>query len=139
MHLDDEALARELVAKALQAKGYNVLSLDGSRSDELTRRLSELQAEYGQPDIFIIDGHNILRDENGNQIYDMTPLGLVPWLYQHGVPHECKLILYSNDDKLVEQVKSNRRYNFFDGVAKVGANGGIMALIKAVESAVQAK
>lgn len=139
MHVDDEELARELVAKSLQVKGYQVLSLDGSRSDELTRHLAELQAKYGQPNIFILDGHNVLRDVGGNAIYDMTPLGLIPWLHQHGVPSDCKFILYSNDDKLVEQALSNRRYKFFDAVPKVGSQGGIMALLKAVERAAQTK
>jgi CheY-like chemotaxis protein len=139
MHIDDEEVARQIVTKSLEAKGYTILSLDGSRSDELTRRLAELQKEHGQPDIFILDGHNVLRDESGNQIYDMTPLGLIPWLRQHGVPSECKFILYSNDDKLVEQVRTNRRFNFYDAVPKLGTAGGIMALINAVERAVQAK
>jgi CheY-like chemotaxis protein len=139
MHLDDEEIARELVAKSLEAKGYTVHSLDGSRSNELTNRLPQLLNNYGEPDIFILDGHNILRDEYGNQLYDMTPLGIIPWLIQRGVPATCKFILYSNDDKLVEQARINRRFKFFEAVPKAGAEGGILVLIQAVVRATQTK
>lgn len=130
---DDEQIARDLVGKALSARGYQVQTLDTSRAEEMTTRLKILRDKYGSPDIFILDGHNILVDDQGNKLYDMTPLGLVSWLRQTGVVDNCKFILYSNDDKLVEQALSNRALHFVDAIAKGGSNGGLNALLEAIE------
>jgi CheY-like chemotaxis protein len=132
---DDEQIVRDLVTKALTARGHTVFGLDTSRAEDMGGRLKKLNEEHGTPDIFILDGHNILVDKAGNQLYDMTPLGLVAWLRENGVPGSCKFILYSNDDKMVEQARSNRHLQFFDAVPKGGEQGGLLALIRAVEQA----
>lgn len=132
---DDEQLARQLVTKALEAQGYQIIALDTSRAEEMTSRLKEVNLRYGSPDIFILDGHNILLDNDGKPLYDMTPLGMVSWLRQNGLAGSCKFILYSNDDKLVEQARTNRAMQFFDAVAKGGDGGGLLALLAAVERA----
>lgn len=132
---DDEQVARDLVVKALGAKGYEIYALDTSRTEEMTVRLKTLVQEHGVPSIFVLDGHNVLLDKAGNRLYDMTPLGLVSWLRQNGLPADCKFILYSNDDKLVSQAHTNRSLNFFDAVSKSGENGGLAALIRVIDRA----
>ncbi len=132
---EDEQVTRDLVLRALTAKGYKVFGLDTSRSEELTNRLKKLQQENGAPDAFILDGHNILLDDDGNKLYDMTPVGLVAWLRQNGIPESCKFILYSNDEKLVEMARTNRHLQFFGAIPKGGEQGGIMALLRLVEEA----
>jgi len=134
---DDEQVARELVVKALTAKGYTVYSLDTSRAEEMTVGLKKLVQTHGVPDIFVLDGHNVLLDRAGNPLYDMTPLGLVSWLRQNGLPAQCKFILYSNDDKFVEQALKNRSLDFYDAIAKAGSKGGLNALLKSIERASQ--
>ena len=135
---DDEQLSRDLVTKALKAKGYDILTLDTSQASEMTTRLKQLRQQYGAPDIFILDGHNVLLDNDGQQLYDMTPLGLVSWLRQNGLTDECKFILYSNDDKLVEQALTTRSLHFFDAIAKGGPGGGLNALLQAIDRATKA-
>jgi hypothetical protein len=135
---DDEQVARDLVVKALSAKGYQIYAIDTSRTEEMTVRLKTIVQDYGVPTILVLDGHNVLVDRAGNRLYDMTPLGLVSWLRQNGLPAQCKFILYSNDDKLVEQALSNRNLNFYDAVSKSGQNGGLVALIRAIDRAAQA-
>ncbi len=130
---DDEQLARELVTKALKASGYQIMTLDTSQADEMTNRLDNLKAQFGPPDIFILDGHNVLIDHDGKQLYDMTPLGLVSWLRQSGLSNKCKFILYSNDDKLVEQARNNRNLHFSEAISKGGEGGGLVALVEAVK------
>ena len=132
---DDEQIARDLVVKALTNKGYEVHTIDTSRTEEMTVRLKTLVHEHGVPGVFVLDGHNVLLDRAGNRLYDMTPLGLVSWLRQNGLPARCKFILYSNDDKLVEQARNNRNLNFFEAITKGGEHGGLSALLKAVERA----
>jgi hypothetical protein len=132
---DDEQLARETVTRALKARGHEVFALDTSRAEEMTSRLGALRQQYGTPDIFILDGHNILLDKDGNKLYDMTPLGLVSWLRQNGLTDHCKFILYSNDDKLVEQARTNRALHFFGAVSKGGSEGGLNALLQTVDQA----
>lgn len=135
MHIlygDDELVARDIVTKALTARGYQIMTLDTSRAEEMTTRLKTILKQYGIPAVFILDGHNILLDQDGKQLYDMTPLGLVSWLRQNGLAGDCKFILYSNDDKLIEQAKYNRALHFFDAVPKGGTSGGLTALIDAV-------
>lgn len=134
---DDEQLARELVTKALSARGYKIISLDTSQADEMRNRLQNIRNEHGLPDIFILDGHNVLLDKDGNKLYDMTPLGMVSWLRQNGLSGNTKFILYSNDDKLVEQARSNRHLQFFAAVPKGGVEGGLTALLQAVEKAAE--
>jgi CheY-like chemotaxis protein len=137
MYGDDEQLDRDTVSAALTARGYKVQSLDTSQTDEMTVRLKQICAEQGPPDVFIVDGHNVLRDKAGNKLYDMTPLGMVSWLRQNGISTQSKFILYSNDDEMVRQAQTNRNLNFFEAVPKAGANGGLLALLKAVERAAQ--
>lgn len=132
---DDEQIARDTVTRALKAQGHEVFALDTSRAEEITSRLSVLRQQYGTPDIFILDGHNILLDKDGNKLYDMTPLGLVSWLRQNGLTDQCKFILYSNDDKLVEQARTNRALHFFGAVSKGGSEGGLKVLLQTVEQA----
>jgi CheY-like chemotaxis protein len=132
---DDEKIAREVVKKALSSWGYDIFTLDTSRTEEMTTHLAELCQQYGTPDVFIIDGHNILLDNDGNKLYDMTPLGLVTWLRQNGLTEQCKLILYSNDDRLVELARNSRSLQFFDAISKGGSTGGLTALISCVNRA----
>ncbi len=132
---EDEQTTRDIVIRAFKAKGYDIYGLDTSHAEEMQSRLKKMQTEYGLPDIFILDGHNILLDSAGNKLYDMTPLGLVAWLRQHGIPTSCKFILYSNDDRLVEQAHANRHLQFVDAIPKGGEKGGLTALIRAVERA----
>lgn len=133
---DDERLDRDLVTAALSSKGYNIQSLDTSKTDEMTKKLQVLYEKHGLPDIFILDGHNVLRDDAGNKLFDMTPLGMVSWLRQNGLSREAKFILYSNDDELVRQAQTNRNLHFYGAVSKSGTNGGLLALLKEVERAV---
>lgn len=135
MYGDDEPLDRDTVTAALTSKGFTIQTLDTSKTDDMTKRLKVLCEQYGPPDVFILDGHNVLRDNQGNQLYDMTPLGMVSWLRQNGLSRDSKFILYSNDDELVRQAQTNRNLHFYDAVAKAGANGGLLALLKAVERA----
>jgi CheY-like chemotaxis protein len=135
---DDELIARELVTKALGAKGYQIVALDTSQADEMKKRLNTIRDQYGTPDIFILDGHNVLLDKEGNQLYDMTPLGMVSWLRQNGLTNNTKFILYSNDDKLVEQARTNRSLHFFAAIPKGGVGGGLVALLEAVQKASKA-
>jgi CheY-like chemotaxis protein len=132
---DDEQIAREVVTKALVSSGYSAFSLNTGSALSMPVELAQLLQEHGVPDIFILDGHNVLLDDTGNRIYDMTPLGLIAWLHQNGIPENCRFILYSNDEKLVEQASSNRHLNFFDAIPKGGEKGGLKALIKAIERA----
>jgi len=135
LYADDEKIDRELVEAALLAKGHQIFCLDSSKSEEMTRRFKTLCEQYGAPAIFILDGHNVLRDTAGNKLFDMTPLGMVSWLRQNGLSSTSKVILYSNDDALVEQARTNRSLNFFEAVPKSGLNGGLLMLLKAIERA----
>lgn len=132
---DDEQMSRDLVIKALAVRGFYAFALDTSQADQMKSHLKTLCEEQGTPDIFILDGHNILLDKQGNKLYDMTPLGMVSWLRQNGIEASCKFILYSNDDVLVEQARINRGLQFFAAIPKAGVGGGLVALLQAVEHA----
>ena len=132
-HTDDDALARELVATSLQAVGHEVYTLDSSQSAEMTRYLKQLRLIHGEPQVFILDGHNILLSHDGHPLYDMTPFGLISWLRDKGFSEDCLFILYSNDDKLVEQVRKRTSWKFYDAVTKTGSAGGIRQLLKVIE------
>ncbi len=134
---DDEQLDRDTVTAALHARGFRIFALDTSKSDEMTKRFKSLCQEHGPADIFILDGHNILRDKQGNKLLDMTPLGMVTWLRQNGLNSNSKFILYSNDDELLHQIGTNRNLGFFATVSKTGANGGLLHLVQTVERAAQ--
>src|SRR5690349_8346082 len=96
LYADDEKIPRELVKKVFTARGHHVIDVDTSSPAAVKDTLRELRDRYGIPDIIILDGHNILLDEDGSPLFDMTPLGLVNWLHQNGIPPEVKFILYSN-------------------------------------------
>ena len=134
---DDEQIAREIVVKALKAKGFKVHAIDTSRTEQMTVHLKSIVQEHGLPDVFILDGHNFLLDNSGNRLYDMTPLGMVSWLRQYCLSSKCKFVLFSNDDKLVEQARLNRNLDFFDAVTKSGKDGGLKVLLEVVERAAQ--
>ncbi len=134
---DDEPVARELVLHALEAKGYEVRTIDTSRSEEMAEQIKNLISQYGPPEIFIMDGHNILKDESGNVLFDMTPIGLMTWLKAMGITSNCKFILYSNDFIMVEQARQNSQLDFYAALPKSGREGGITQLVRTIESALQ--
>jgi hypothetical protein len=132
LYADDEQIPRDLVAKALQAKGYTVSTIDTSRTEEITVRLRDLLEKHGIPTILILDGHHVLHDQEGNKLFDMNTLGMVNWLRHNGLPNDCKFILYSSDDYLIEQARLQHNFGFSEAIPKSGPQGGLGALLQAI-------
>ncbi len=135
MYGDDDLKSRDLVTRAVQTRGDQILTFDTSQAEELTARFKDLIKHFGLPDILILDGHNILLDKQGQGFFDMTPSSMIFWLKQNGLKDDCKIILYSNDDSLVEQARLNNALKFFDAIPKGGKEGGLRALLQAIDRA----
>lgn len=136
LYADDEQSARVWVSRALETKGHTVLSLDTSDPAALqadTGRVLSLLKGGMQLDLIILDGHNMLTNSDGRLLADVTPQGLLEWLYRNGLSRAYPLILYSNDPDLVAEIRLRNTAGFVDAICKVGKEGGLRALLEAVE------
>jgi CheY-like chemotaxis protein len=136
VYADDEPKARRLVSRALHAKGHKVYTLDTGSTQQLqldATRLLKLIKEGLEVEVFVLDGHNLLANEQGQVVVDMTPLGMLNWLYQNGFPRTCQLILYSNDSQMVWQARQQSTVKFAATICKIGEIGGIPALLQSIE------
>jgi CheY-like chemotaxis protein len=136
VYADDEPKARRLVSRALQARGHEVFTLDTGKMGQLqkdTARLLKLIRAGLQIDVFVLDGHNFLVNEQDQLVIDMTPIGMLNWLYQNGLPRSCPLILFSNDNQMVWQASQQVAIKFAAAICKVGEVGGLPALLESIE------
>jgi hypothetical protein len=58
---------------------------------------------------------------------------LLNWFQRNGLPGDTRFVLYSSDDQLIEQARSNTALGFAGAVSKVGTEGGLYALLDTVE------
>ncbi len=136
VYADDEPKARRLVSLALQTRGHKVFTLDTGNVERLqsdaTRLLKSIRLGL-EVELFVLDGHNLLTDEQGQLMVDMTPLGMLNWLYQNGLPRSCRLILYSNDSQMVWQAQQQTGLKFAATICKIGDEGGLPVLLENIE------
>lgn len=136
VYADDEPKARRLVSRALRAKGHEVYTLDTGSMQQLqidaAQLLKYIRAGL-KVEVLALDGHNLLTNEEGQIVVDMTPMGMLNWLYQNGFPRSCQLILYSNDSQMVGQARRQSAVNFVAAICKVGEIGGLPALLAVIE------
>lgn len=136
LYADDEQSARVWVSRALETRGHTVFCLDTSEPNSLqadTGKLFQLLKTGLQLDLIILDGHNLLTSPDGHLLADVTPQGLLEWLYRNGLSRTYPVILYSNDPDLVGQVRLRNDTGFADAICKVGKDGGLRVLLEAVE------
>ncbi len=136
VYADDEESARLKVSRALRTRGHTVFTLDtGSapRLEEQALRLLQLVKDGLKMDVLVLDGHNYLHDENGQVLTDMTPMGLLHWLWGNGLAQNCHFILFSNDNHLVWQATRQSTVKFAAAICKVGEGGGLQALLDSVD------
>ena len=132
IYADDDQLSLEIVFRALQSRGHSVKTINTSRATELTTQFEA--ALRTQPQLIILDGHNVTRDAQGRILADMKPALMVDWLRRNGLPSGVRLMLYSSDDGLVEEVRADQKLGFSAAIRKAGTGGGLKALLDAVET-----
>ena len=135
IYADDDQLSLEIVLRALQTKGHQVITINSSKVNDMLLQMQRLMTQGPVPEIVILDGHNVATDPDGRPLVDIQPTQLINWLQRQGLPPDTRFILYSSDDQLVEQAQSNQLAGFWAAVAKAGSKGGLNALLKAVENA----
>jgi CheY-like chemotaxis protein len=134
---DDELSLRETVGAALTDLNHQVYKVDTSNAVLLRKQLADFVHLGLRPDLVILDGHNVLRDTEGNALFDMTPLGLITWMRQNGIEAQTRFLLYSNDDDLVQIAQERQRKQFWRAIPKLGAHGGLKMLLEAVREAAE--
>lgn len=130
---NDDSGLRQTIGAALVGAGHDVYDLDTSNAQLLTVQLGDFAGSGRQPDLVILDGHNILRDAEGQKLIDLTPLVLITWLRQNEISRQARFVLYSSDEKLLETARRNRHLQVWRAVSKQAAEGGMAALLEVVE------
>ncbi|HEX2913375.1 MAG TPA: hypothetical protein VH186_21405 [Chloroflexia bacterium] len=137
VYADDEPGVQRQVSRALQARGHTVHLLNTGSKARLeadTIRLRNLVRAGLKVDVLVIDGHNLLNDEHGRMLVDMTPLGVLNWLQHNGLNTGCHFILYSNDTEMVRQAQDQSDVKFAATISKLGSQGGLQALLSSIEN-----
>jgi hypothetical protein len=137
VYADDDQASRRLVLRALEMRGHTVFTLDTSNAAQLQQdalNLLQLTKAGLKLDVLVLDGHNVLTDSQGRAFLDVTPLGLLNWLYQNELGRDCLLILYSNDNVMVQQANQQKLVNFRATICKVGEGGGLQGLLASLDS-----
>lgn len=134
VYADDDQLSLEIVHRALQARGHQVITVNSSRLQEMLRLFQQVLSDGPVPQVVILDGHNLARDTEGQVVVDVAAGHLVHWFQRQGLPDGIRFVLYSSDDQLVAQAAQNQHLGFYAAVAKAGSNGGLKALLKVLET-----
>lgn len=120
--------------RALAARGYSIHTIYTGDVTTLTAAIQASLSQEPNPAYVILDGHNQTLDENGQPIIDIQPALLMEWLYRQGLPAHVRFVLYSNDDKLLQQVRTDPASGFWTVIAKVGEQGGLTALLRLLKT-----
>ncbi len=134
VYADDDQLSLQIVLRALEARGHQVIIVNSSRMTEMLGQFRQLLSQGPMPQVIILDGHNVARDNEGIALVDVEPTTLLNWFQRNGLANDTRFVLYSSDDQLVEQVRSDTKLGFSGAVAKAGSKGGLQALLEVVES-----
>lgn len=134
LYVDDDQLSLEIVLRALEARGHSINAINSTKAEEMVVQLKKVLTYGPYPQLVILDGHNVSRDNEGSAILDMAPGFLKNWLERNGLPANTPFVLYSSDDQLVDSVRNDQHSGFFAAVTKGGVAGGLNALLKAIES-----
>jgi CheY-like chemotaxis protein len=133
VYADDDQLSLQIVLRALEARGHQVTTIDSSKVNDMLKIFRQLLANGPLPQLIILDGHNVARDADGTPLVDVQPTMLLNWFQRNGLPGDTRFVLYSSDDQLIEQARSNTALGFAGAVSKVGTEGGLYALLDTVE------
>lgn len=133
VYADDDQLSLEIVLRALESRGHRVTIVNSSKVKEMLRQFQQVLVQDPLPQLVILDGHNVATDAEGKPIADLQPDLLMNWLQRNGLPDNTRFVLYSSDDHLIAQTRANQVSGFFAAVPKVGSQGGLNALLTAVE------
>ncbi len=134
IYADDDQLSLEIVLRALQARGHTVQTINTSRAADMIAQFQVALRSKPAPQLIILDGHNVARDDQGRVLADMQPALMVEWLRKHGLTPGVRLVLYSSDDGLVQQARTDAALGFSAAVPKAGASGGLKILLDTVET-----
>ncbi len=134
LYADDDQLSLQIVWRALEARGHQVTTVDSSRVYQMLNQFQQVLGVEPVPQVIILDGHNLARDDKGNPVADVQPTMLRSWLQRQGLNDGTRFVLYSSDNQLVEQIRSDTALGFSAAVPKSGNGGGLLALLKAIET-----
>lgn len=134
IYADDDQLSLEIVGRAFQARGHNVQIINTSRATEMLNQFQLALKEKDELHVVILDGHNVALDPQGKAVADIAPTMLVDWLRKHGLPSDTRLVLYSSDENLVDEIRTDEKLGFSAAIRKAGTGGGLKALLEAVET-----
>lgn len=133
LYADDDQLSLDIVERALVARGHVARVINTAHASEMFDQFKRALEIGLSPQIVVVDGHNIARDTEGRPIIDVEPTTLLSWLRRNGLPDNVRYVLYSSDDKMLEQAQRNRTWGFSAAVSKGGEQGGLLALIRTLE------
>ncbi len=133
LYADDDQLSLDIVERALIARGHIARVINTAHASEMFEQFKKALEIGLPPQIVVVDGHNIARDTEGRPIIDVEPTTLLNWLRRNGLPDNVSFVLYSSDDKMLEQALKNRSWGFSAVVSKGGEQGGLLALIHTLE------
>lgn len=133
VYADDDQLSLQIVLRALEARGHQVTTIDSSKVNDMLKIFRQLLTHGPLPQLIILDGHNVARDTDGTALVDVQPTMLLNWFQRNGLPGDTRFVLYSSDDQLIEQARSNTALGFAGAVSKAGTEGGLYALLDTVE------
>lgn len=134
IYADDDKLSLNIVHRALEARGHRVQTIYTGDASQLQASLQASLSQENTPQIVILDGHNLTLDETGKPIVDIQPTLLMEWLRRNGVAATTRFVLYSSDDSLLQQVRTNPNLGFSSAISKVGEQGGLSALMRTIEA-----
>lgn len=133
LYADDDQLSLQIVWRALQARGHQVITVNSSQASTMLNQFLKILTQGPMPELVILDGHNLTRDTTGQPVLDIPPSMVMNWLTGHGLPAHTPFVLYSSDDQLVGQARQDAGLGFQAAVSKGGNEGGLAALLRVIE------
>jgi len=118
IYADDEPGTLQAVGTFLTQYGHQVKIISTTNIIDFQEKVLELLNNDFLPEVIISGGHNVLRDSDGQELFNVAAFELSAWLHTCNLPEPCRFILFSRDEKLVERAGQHPNWGFGAAVIK---------------------
>lgn len=133
IYADDEPGTLTEVCTFLQQHGHRAEAVSTTNILDFQKEVNAALQHGFSPDAIVIGGHNVLRNGEGEALFDIDAFVITNWLEKIKVPEKCLVLLYSRDASLVERALQHKEWGFDAAIVK-GRSDSLPSLLQSIET-----
>lgn len=133
IYADDEPGTLTEVCDFLQENRHEARPISTTNILDFQEKIIHTLRGGFSPDIIIIGGHNVMRNSEGQELFELEAFVITNWLEKARLSKDCNFVLYSRDNQLIEKVRQHNRWGFAAAVLK-GQEDSLDRLLEALET-----